>query len=610
MENTEITYKELKEKYLNFFENKGHVIIPSASLVPENDPTVLFTTAGMHPLVPYLMGAEHPRGNRLANVQKCVRTGDIDEVGDNTHLTFFEMLGNWSLQDYFKEDAINWSFEFLTKELNIPIEKLAVSVFSGDDDSPFDQEAYDLWIKNGISPDRIAKLGKKDNWWGPAGLTGPCGPDTEMFYWTGDSSAPFNFQDSSEDNNWVEIWNDVFMQYNKTIDGTLERLEKPSVDTGMGLERVLAVLNGKKSVYETELFVPVIQAIEQVSGVVYGDDSESDRKIRIIADHVRSAVMMADDGVVPSNKEQGYVMRRLLRRSVYLLNTLGGVDYDPSSWKLDLSGGIYEAVASVLEIGYAGISQGERGSKNNGVISDEELKFKKTLLKGLQEVEKLYSKKGEMSGEDAFILYSTYGFPFELTEEIALDHDQKVDADVFEAEFTKHKDLSRSGAEKKFAGGLADHSDKTVQLHTATHLMLQALRNVLGDHVEQKGSNITPERLRFDFTHSEKMTDEQKREVEKQVNEAIEANYLVYFEVLTLEDARALGATGVFDAKYAELGEKIKVYFVGDKEVGKFFSKEVCGGPHVEQTGNLGKFSIKKEESVSAGTRRIKAILE
>jgi alanyl-tRNA synthetase len=598
-------YIEIKEKYLKFFEKKGHKVIPSASLIPENDPTVLFTTAGMQPLVPYLMGEKHPEGNKVTNVQKCIRTGDIDEVGDNTHLTFFEMLGNWSFQDYFKEEAIDWSFEFLIKELDIPLEKLAVSVFAGDDNSPFDEVAYGQWVKNGMPEERIAKLGKKENWWGPAGKTGPCGPDTEMFYWTGDGDAPKNFQETNEDERWVEIWNDVFMQYNKKDDGTYELLEKPSVDTGMGVERALAVLNGKKSVYETELFVPIIQVIEKVSGVDYGKDEAIDRKMRIIADHVRSAVMMADDGVLPSNKEQGYVMRRLIRRSSYLLNDVAGSDSDVESWKLDL-GDVFAVSLNVLSLGYPDINKDEIGK----VIVAEENKFRKTLSKGLKELDKIFEKNRKITGDDAFVLYSTYGFPYELTKEIAHGHGQKVDDKVFEDEFKKHQELSRAGAEKKFAGGLADDSDKTKALHSATHLMLQALRNVLGDHVNQKGSNITSERLRFDFSHPEKMTPEQKEEVVSQVNEAIKNDLPICFEMMTIDEARKLGATGVFDDKYSELGDKVKVYFVGDKATGEFFSKEVCGGPHAERTGGLGKFRIKKEESVSAGTRRIKAFLD
>ena len=586
-----MTAQELRERYLKFFESKGHKRIPSASLVPENDPTVLFTTAGMHPLVPYLMGETHPEGNRLASVQKCVRTGDIEEVGDDTHLTFFEMLGNWSLQDYFKKDAIEWSYEFLTKELGLSLDKLAVSVFAGDDDAPFDEEAYKLWLEQGVPESRIAKLDKKENWWGPAGTTGPCGPDTEIFYWVGDGEAPENYQETYEDSRWVEIWNNVFMQYNKREDGSYDKLENPSVDTGMGLERTLVVLNGFKSVYETELLAPIIEAIEKVSGKKYGESDSENHSMRVIADHVRSAVMMMADGALPSNKDQGYVLRRLIRHAVREMKKLGAEGLEP----------IAKAALDTLKDDY-------KLEVDLDELKKEEDKFSKTLDKGLREVEKLYKKKGELSGDDAFILYSTFGFPLELTEEIAREHGQEVDREVFASEFRKHQDLSRAGAEQKFAGGLADHSDESKRLHTATHLMLQALRDVLGDHIEQRGSNITNERLRFDFSHDKKLTDEEKSRVEEIVNEQIKKDIPIHYEVLTLEEAKARGAIGIFEDKYSELGDKVKVYFCGDDKDG-YFSKEVCGGPHVENTGELGNFKIKKEEASSAGVRRIKAIL-
>lgn len=590
-----MTPQELRETYLSFFESKGHKRIPSASVVPENDPSVLFTTAGMHPLVPYLLGEPHPSGVRLTDVQKCVRTGDIDEVGDATHLTFFEMLGNWSLGDYFKDEAITWSFEFLTEVLKIDLSRLAVTVFEGDADAPFDEEAYTKWRSLGIPEARIARLGKEDNWW-PAGgkMPGPQGPDTEMFYWTGELPAPEGFD--TEDKRWVEIWNDVFMQYNKRDDGAFEPLSQKNVDTGMGLERLLTVLSGKASVYDTELFAPILKAIEVVSGQAYTASKDTERSMRIVADHVRASVVMVADGVEPSNKDQGYILRRLIRRSVRELKKLSG------SLALE---SIARAVVETLGEAYPElVSDADRICT---VLETERGKFEKTLEKGEKEVEKLFEKKGALSGEDAFVLYSTYGFPLELTEEIVAEHGQQVDLEVFGAEFKKHQDLSRAGAEQKFAGGLADHSEESKRLHTATHLLHQALRTVLGDHVEQKGSNITAERLRFDFSHGEKMTDEQKDQVEKLVNDVIEADVPVHFELLSLEEAKARGAIGLFEDKYAQLGGKVKVYFMG--EPGQEFSKEVCGGPHVERTGELGGFRIVKEEASSSGVRRIKAVL-
>lgn len=587
-----ITAQELREKYLTFFESKGHKRIPSASLVPENDPTVLFTTAGMHPLVPYLLGEQHPMGNRLTGVQKCIRTGDIDEVGDDTHLTFFEMLGNWSLQDYFKKEAIEWSFEFLTKELNIPVESLAVSVFEGDDDAPFDQEAYDLWINCGIPPERIAKLGKKDNWWGPAGQTGPCGPDTEMFYWVGEGKAPEIFD--PEDNKWVEIWNDVFMEYNKKEDGTFEKLQKPNVDTGMGLERVFAILNGKDNVFETGLFSSILKAIS-----LYSEAEETSNYVRTIADHVRASVMIISDGIVPSNKDQGYILRRLLRRAIRMYKQMNGQD--------DCFHHIAEAVIESVKDAYPEVEQ--KRSLILDEIHKEYERFGKTLQKGEKEFLKLWDKSHKISGIDAFNLYQTYGFPLELTEEIAREHGQKINSEEFKSEFKKHQDLSRAGAEKKFAGGLADHSEETVKLHTATHMLHQALRAILGSHVEQRGSNITSERLRFDFSHPEKLTDEEKKAVEDLVNQNIQKDLPIHFEMLTLEEAKQRGAIGLFEDKYAQVGDQIKVYFIGDEMTGEYYSKEVCGGPHVQRTGELGVFVIKKEQSASQGIRRIKAVL-
>ncbi len=589
--------EELRRAYLDFFISKGHKEIPSASLVPENDPTVLFTTSGMHPLVPYLLGEPHPLGRRLCSVQKCVRTGDIDEVGDNTHLTFFEMLGNWSLGDYFKEDAINWSFEFLTKILEIPIEKLAVSYFKGDDLVPSDDESKRLWEKNGIPAGRIQQFDRKDNWWGPVGQTGPCGPDSEMFYWTGEGNVPEVF-DPENDKEWVEIWNDVFMQYNKTSDGSFELLDRPNIDTGMGFERMLAILNGKASVYDTELFVPIINAVEYVTNRSYALYL---RDIRIVADHVRTATMMIADGVQPANKDQGYVLRRLIRRASIMLSS--GLDRAPGNTAQSF---IAESCMKTLENAYPALTT----SHDNIIktITEEETRFEHTLEKGLREFEKIFEKNKSISGVDAFNLYQSFGFPWEQTEELARKKGHGVNREAFQNEFLKHQETSRVGAEHKFAGGLADNSEEVKKLHTATHLLHQALRIVLGSHVAQKGSNITAERLRFDFSHPEKMSAEQLKAVEDIVNEQISKNLPMGFEMLSVEEAKEAGAIGLFENKYEAIGGKVKVYTAGNEEKG-VFSKEICGGPHADNTGSLGRFKIIKEEAVSSGMRRIKAVL-
>ncbi|HEC21092.1 MAG TPA: alanine--tRNA ligase [Candidatus Peregrinibacteria bacterium] len=594
-----MTAQELRKKYIDFFVSKGHKEIKTAPLIPENDPTVLFTTAGMHPLVPFLLGEKHPMGVRLVNCQKCVRTGDIDEVGDDTHLTFFEMLGNWSLGDYFKEETIQWSWEFLTdpKWLGLDPKKLAVTVFAGDKDAPFDEEAYKIWNeKVRVPAERIAKLSKKDNWWGPAGETGPCGPDTEMFYWVGDEEAPEKFD--PEDQRWVEIWNDVFMQYNKTKEGNYEPLKQKNVDTGMGLERTLNVLQGKKTVYDTELFAGIIGKIMELA------KEENHRSIRIIADHIRTAVFMAADGVRPLNIGQGYVMRRLIRRSIR------------HGKKLKIEGDFVGKIAKVVIDDFKD-SYTELEEKREEVIKaleEEEVRFNKTLDQGLKEFEKIVdqikqnqafdstqSLRGKkISGRLAFKLYDTYGFPIEMTSDLAEESGMTVDLEGFEKAFEKHRELARAGAEKAFKGGLADDSEQTKCLHSATHLLHQALRDVLGDHVQQKGSNITAERLRFDFTHPEKMTPEQIAEVEKIVNEKIKENLEIKIEEVSLEEAKKRGALALFADKY---GEKVKLYSVGD------YSVEVCGGPHAESTGELKSFKIKKEQSSSAGIRRIKAVV-
>ncbi len=572
--------QDLRDKFLKYFESKDHKIITSASLIPDNDPTVLFTTAGMHPLVPYLMGEKHPQGVRLTSVQKCVRTGDIDEVGDTTHHTFFEMLGNWSLGDYDKTSAIEYSWEFLTEILKLDKEKLAVTVFGGNEDiKEYDAEAEKHWLSVGVAPERIARLSA--NWWGPAGTTGPCGPDTEMFYWIGAGEAPKIFD--PEDNRWVEIWNDVLMEYHKTTDNKFEPLQQKNIDTGMGLERTLAVLNGLDDNYQTELFSPIIAALEKLSGKKYADDK---RSFRIIADHIRSAVFILGDhkGVSPSNKDQGYVLRRLIRRAVRFAKMLG------------LENNFTKVLAELIIAQYQ--SAYPELLKNQDFITkeieQEENKFRSTLEKGLRE----FAKQKNIDGKIAFTLFSTYGFPLEMTEELARENNIQINKQEFEAEFKKHQDLSRTASAGMFKGGLADDKQNTKCHHTAAHLMLQALRIVLGEHVEQRGSNINEDRMRFDFTHPEKMTPEQIQKVEDIVNEQINKKMPVSYQEMSVAEAKEYGAIGIFEHKY---GDKVKVYTMGD------FSKEICGGPHVDNTAELGSFKIIKEESSSAGVRRIKA---
>ena len=590
-----ITAQELRNKWVEFFKEKGHTIVPSASLVPENDPSVLFTMAGMFPLVPYLMGQTHPGGTRIANVQKCIRTIDIDEVGDNTHLTFFEMLGNWSFGDYFKKEAIEWSYEFLTDEkwLGIPVERLGFSVFAGDKDAPFDEESYNHWLRMGVSEQRIAKLGKEDNWW-IAGATGPCGPDTEMFYWIDDGTpAPENFQETASDPRWVEIWNDVFMQFEQKADGSLMPLEKQNVDTGMGLDRVIAVLNGHKSVYDTEFFTGMFEVIGKQQEVLSGDEL---RQARIIVDHIRASVFIAADGVEPSNKERGYILRRLLRRSMVYARTLNL----QGRWLEGLIGKV------IQEYNEAYPELVTNSDQIFNLLEGEQQKFGTTIEKGLREFSKLFEKQGKLSGTDAFNLYQTYGFPLELTQELAMAAGQEVDRAEFEAGFKSHQDLSRTASAGTFKGGLADHSDIVVRYHTATHLMHKALRDVLGPDVWQKGSNITAERTRFDFTYPQKLTDEQKKQVEDLVNKWIQLDAEMKQEMMPLEKAKELGAIGLFGEKYADT---VSIYTATDKD-GNVISREFCGGPHVEHTGVIGKFRIAKEEAVSAGVRRIKAVIE
>ena len=587
---------EIRRRYIEFFKNRNHAEIKSAPLIPENDPTCLFTTAGMHPLVPYLLGAKHPSGTRLTDYQKCIRTGDIDEVGDPVHLTFFEMLGNWSLGDYFKKEMIGFSFEFLTEKenLNIPADMLAVTVFAGDEDCPFDEEAYNEWRSHGIPAARIAKLGKKDNWWGPAGTTGPCGPDTEMFYWTGPLPAPETFDPG--DKRWVEIWNDVFMQYNKTADGKFEPLAQKNVDTGMGLERVTAILQGKASCYETEIFAPIFAKLDEIRGIDAPAAVRTSSE-RIIADHLRAATFILGDGITPGKVDQPYVLRRLIRRAIREGRKLGINDAFTSK--------IADAV--IEEFGDVYPELRDRAAVIREELDREEKQFAVTLEKGTHEFQKLIDRvpahieKKIISGKNAFNLYETYGFPIELTIEMAQEKGFQVDRAGYDAAFAKHQEMSRAGAEQKFKGGLADSSEATAALHSATHLLQAALRKVLGTHVEQRGSNITAERLRFDFSHEDKMTPEQLKQVEDLVNDAISRDLPIVCEEMDVETAKNSGAMGLFENKY---DAKVKVYTMGD------VSKEICGGPHASRTGGLGRFKIKKEESSSRGVRRIKAVLE
>ncbi len=585
-----MTHSELRKLYLDFFKTKGHAVVPSAPLVPVNDPTVLFTTAGMHPLVPYLLGEPHPAGTRIANVQKCIRTGDIDEVGDDTHLTFFEMLGNWSLGDYFKDDAIRWSFEFLTSAqwLGIPFDRLAFSCFAGDETAPKDDESASIWKSLGVADERIAFLPRENNWWGPAGQTGPCGPDTEMFYWI-DNATPAPVHFDSADTRWVEIWNDVFMQYRKTEQGAYELLPKPNVDTGMGLERTLTVLTGATSVYETELFRPLLHVLRQQQTIQHND---SERMLRIIADHMRAAAFIITDGVEPTNKDRGYVLRRLMRRALVFGRQLGM----HAGWHRPF----IETLIGEMSVPYPELTQHDE--LIHRIISAEEEKFSATLEKGLREFEKLEV----VDGEAAFNLYQTYGFPWELTYELAHARGLNPHRGAFEDAFTRHKDLSRTASAGTFKGGLADHSDIVVRYHTATHLMHKALREVLGTHVIQKGSNINAERTRFDFSHAAKMTPQEIATVEELVNDWVARDLPMTREMMSKERALELGALGAFGEKY---GDTVSVYTIQDSATGEVVSREFCGGPHVEHTGTIGTFKIIKEEAISSGVRRIKAVI-
>ena len=652
----EITSAELREKFQAFMESKGHHRIQSASVIPENDPTVLFTTAGMHPLVPYLMGTPHPAGTRLTDVQKCIRTGDIDDVGDASHLTFFEMLGNWSLGDYFKEEMIPWSWEFLTSPeyLGLPKDRLAFTVFAGDNDCPRDMVSYNLWRSCGVAEDHLFFLPKENNWWGPAGITGPCGSDTEMFIITDKEPCGPDCSPACSCGRYLEIWNDVFMEYNKTAEGKYEPLAKKNVDTGMGLERTILVLNGKKSVYEIDAFAGILAKISELSGKEYGKNDADTKAFRIIADHMRtSTFILGDDrGVSPSNTDQGYILRRLIRRAVRYGMQLG------------MAEGFTVEIARVIIDQYKDVYP--ELERNSAFVLEqlqlEEARFARTLKQGEKEFDKVYenvcrtrellssilaaddkvavaremaqTKKlrpmpenqpmieaassgdaakleslirerlaslSTLDGRSAFKLYDTYGFPIEMTRELAAEKGMTIDEADFAERFKKHQELSHQGADQKFKGGLADHSVETARLHTATHLLHAALRKVLGDEVAQKGSNITAERLRFDFSFGRKMTPEELQEVERLVNVAIDAAVPVVCEEMTVPEAKARGAIGLFENKY---GERVRTYKMGD------YSFEICGGPHAANTGDLGSFKIQKEESSSAGVRRIKATIQ
>ena len=578
--------KELIKKYISFFKSKGHKEISNASLIPENDPTVLFTTAGMHPLVPFLSGQKHPQGKKLVGVQKCIRTGDIEEVGDSTHHTFFEMLGNWSLGDYWKKEAIEWSYEFLTdkKWLGINPNKLSVTCFKGDKDAEKDEESEKIWKSLGIPKEKIFFLPKEDNWWGPAGKTGPCGPDTEMFFDTGKNKCKKACKPGCSCGKYFEIWNDVFLQYNKTEDGKYLPLKQKTVDTGMGVERTAATLQRKNSISEIETFAPIIEKIKENSKI------KDERSIRITADHLKAATFILAEKIAPSNLDQGYVLRRLIRRSIRHFRIL----------KIEKENFTSEIAKIVIKIHKEDYK--ELDENRNFILKEmenEEQKFKKTLEKGLREFNKLI-QNNKITGKDAFILFSSYGFPLEMTEELAKEKNLKINKNEFEKEFKKHQQLSRAGAEKRFKGGLADSSEESKRLHTATHLLNEALRKVVSKDILQKGSNITPERLRFDFNFDRKLTQEEIKKVEDLVNEKIREALPVKKEEMTLEEAKKKNAQGVFDHKYAD---KVSVYTTGN------FSIEICGGPHVKNTKELGKFKIKKEESSAAGIRRIKAVL-
>ncbi len=582
---------KLRDEFINFFKSKGHAQIGSASLIPENDPTVLFTTAGMHPLVPYLLGEKHPMGKRLVDFQKCIRTGDIDEVGDYSHLTFFEMLGNWSLGDYFKEESIAFSYEFLTKHLGFTNDQLAVTAFAGEEGIPRDEETAAIWRTHGMRDDQIFFYGREDNWWGPAGVTGPCGPDTEIFFDNGQPKCGPDCGPSCHCGKYTEIWNNVFMQYFKNDKGEFEPLAQKNVDTGMGLERICCITEGKKSVYDTSLFTGIISELEDISGRKYEGDAIRD--FRIIADHLRAATFILGDGVVPAKVGQGYILRRLIRRAARNMSKLGYDDIfmDRVCAKIcDQYGPAYPELAR------------EKDNICRNIKAEEE-KFHATLVKGLRRFNEMVGNAGEqkvMDGELVFRLYDTFGFPVELTAELAAEKGLTVDMEDFQNRFRTHQEKSRAGSEQTFKGGLADNSEETTKLHTATHLLNAALRELIDPNIRQKGSNITADRLRFDFNFDRKLTPEELKSIEAFVNDAIQRNIPVVCEEMPVDEAKASGAIGVFDDKY---GAIVKVYRIGD------VSAELCGGPHVANTGDIQGFKIKKEESSAAGVRRIKAVV-
>jgi alanyl-tRNA synthetase len=589
-----VNTQELKERYQRFFEARGHRRLPSAPLLPENDPSALFISAGMQPLVPFLLGEPHPQGRRLVNVQRSLRTNDIDEVGDTAHLTFFEMLGNWSLGDYFKADSLTWSYHFLTRELGLDPQRLAVTIFAGDADAPRDDESAEIWQELGLPPERIHALPKADNWWGPVGNAGPCGPDSEIFYDTGAPDHP-GCRPGCDCGKWLEIWNNVFMTYEQKPDGRLVALAQRNVDTGMGVERTVAVLNGEADVFSVDTLRPLVERLEELSGRRYADNP---RPFRVIADHVRAASLAIADGALPSNVEAGYVVRRMLRRAIRYGRELGLNE----PFTAALSTSVIDLYASA----YPEITTPEHRTRVAEAVDQEERKFKRTLERGLRQYHKVAERarqSGEthLTGEEAFDLFETYGFPLTLTVELAAEQGLAVDEARFEALYEEHKAISRRGVERKFKGGLVDQSETTTRLHTATHLLHAALRRVLGPGVRQMGSNITPERLRFDFAHASRVTPDELRQVEALVNEQIAADVPVTVETMPLDQALAAGALAFFGEKY---GDQVKVYTAGG------FSKEVCGGPHVAHTGELGRFRIVKEEAVGQGVRRVRAVLE
>jgi alanyl-tRNA synthetase len=587
-----ISSDKLKKKYLEFFQKKGHKIIANASLIPENDPTALFISAGMHPLVPYLLGQQHPSGIKLVNVQKCLRTSDIDEVGDSFHLSFFEMLGNWSLGDYFKEESIPWSYEFLTSEewLNIDEKKLSVTVFAGDEKIPRDTESARIWEGLGIPKVRIFYLPREDNWWGPIGSTGPCGPDTEIFYDTGKEQCGSECKPGCSCGKYNEIWNNVFMEYNKTPDGEYELLEQKNVDTGMGVERTVAVLQGKDNVYEIETFAPLVDEIRELSDIEEFSDDQI-RSVRIICDHSRAATFLLVEGIVPLNVEQGYVLRRVIRGAIRHGKLLGIEDEFLSL----LSRNVIETYLD----DYPHLKSNEDLIVNE--LQKEYKKFNNTLARGLNRFNRIARDKKKIDCKDAFLLYQSFGFPIEITRELGKENGIFVDVNGFNEEFEKHQKVSRAGADKRFGSGLADTSEATVRLHTTTHLLNEALRQVLGKEITQRGSNITQKRLRFDFNFDRKLTEEEKKSVEEIVNGTIGEALPVKRIETTLDEAIKMGSQAVFEGRYEE---KVSVYSIGD------FSLELCSGPHVENTGELGRFKIVKEEGISAGVRRIRAVLE